>query len=103
MYFSFTFQSIILKEIPGGEDRTSVGPLDPVAKTDLTLFSYFNRLAGWVFKPASPREPGKESIMRDLENLLEVFLLNQPVLSIDVSKSYSYAKPFIAYEQPHSM
>jgi len=28
--------------------------------------------------------------------------LNQPVLSIDVSKSYSYAKPFIAYGQPFS-
>jgi len=28
--------------------------------------------------------------------------LNQPVLSIDVSKSYSYAKPFISYAQPYS-
>jgi len=28
--------------------------------------------------------------------------LNQPVLSIDVSKSYSYAKPFISYGQPYS-
>lgn len=28
--------------------------------------------------------------------------MNQPVLSIDVSKSYSYAKPFVAYQKPYS-
>jgi len=33
---------------------------------------------------------------------MEVVFLNNPVLSIDVSKSYSCAKPFYAYGQPFS-
>ncbi len=86
-----------------GEDRIPCWDLwIPSYKLISPSFRLLTRLAGWVVEPASPYEPGKKSIMRDLVNLLEVFLLNQPVLSIDVSKSYSYAKPFLAYGQPYS-